>query len=108
MCVFCKKIKNGKEGKGTVEEKRKGGREREGERDREGEREGEREGKGESEGKEKNKGAKKEEKGKEENGQGGQCKRTEKLWDQSDNTGQRVIRDVYSIILAQGWQKRSE
>ena len=31
-------------------------------------------------------------KGKEENGQGGQCKRTEKLWDQSHNTWQRAIK----------------
>ena len=29
------------------------------------------------------------------NGQGDQCKRTEKYWNQSDNTGQKAIRGVY-------------
>ena len=60
------------------------------------------------EGKEKNSTKGKEQKknegkGKEVYGQGEQCKRTEKLWDQSDNTRQKAIRGVYSsMILAQG------
>ena len=81
---------------------------------KESEREGEREGFGQRKKKEKKIRVEKQMKekkiggeGNEENGQGGQCKRIEKLWDQSDNTWQKAIRGVYSyIVLAQGWQVR--